>query len=498
MKIAPRTFRIGWDVHAWAGVVSALVLYVMFFAGALTLFQDEIAAWQEPDVVETRGALGPAFERVVREQGLEGKPRVALRLHAHGPLDVEWKDDAGEHALRVVAHADATTREPRSRIARFLFELHFLGVARSGIYVAGLFAIALGITLVTGLVIQWKDLLRQLVRIRPRAPLRVWTSDVHKVLGVFGIPFQLFFAWSGAVLCLAFVTVWPALAKTAFHGDVQAARAAYGDLPMPPRPTGERAALPDLDALVAQAEARIPGLRTEWIGVQHVGDARSSVRVYGEVDGVPFGRGQVLLAARDGAELGVSDPRASPPVGRFTRWFFGLHFARFGVPLRLLYALFALATCAVIATGNVVWIERRDPRRLHLGNRLLERATIGTCAGLPLALSALFAANRLLPAGLAHRASIELIVFWSAWAMAFGVAFASAARRVASVQTLVAGALFALAALADLVAGHRAADPHVRTVTIVLGVLAVIAIASARAIARRRAPLQSKAQPVVP
>lgn len=482
MKLAPRTFRIGWDVHAWAGIVASLVLYVMFFAGAITLFQDEIEAWQEPAAVEVRPPLGPTFERVVREQRLEGQPRVALHLREHGPIDAEWKDASGDRVLRL----EAAPREVRSRMARFFFELHFLGLARSGIYVAGLFAVALGITLVTGLVIQWKDLIRQLVRIRPREALRVWTSDVHKVLGVLGIPFQVFFAWSGAVLCLAFVTVWPALAKTAFHGDVQAARLAYGDLPTPPKPSGEKGALPDLDALVAKARARIPGLEPKWIGVQHVGDARSSVRIYGEVEGVTFGRGQVLLAAKDGAILGVSDPRSSPPVADFTRWFFGLHFARLAAPFRILYALFAFATCAVIATGNVVWLERRDPQRLHRGNRVLERASIGVFVGFPVAVAALFAANRWLPQAIAGRASLELTVFWSAWGLAFAAAFLSAARKNVAAQSLVAGALFVSAVLGDAIrAPHAFTDARVRAVPIGLALLAVLAIGCATAIARR-------------
>ncbi|MFY0579886.1 PepSY domain-containing protein [Cystobacter fuscus] len=48
MKLAPRTFRIQWDLHAWAGVIASLFLFVIFFCGVFSLFREDIEVWQEP------------------------------------------------------------------------------------------------------------------------------------------------------------------------------------------------------------------------------------------------------------------------------------------------------------------------------------------------------------------------------------------------------------------------------------------------------------------
>ena len=80
--------------------------------------------------------------------------------------------------------------------------------------------------------------------------------------------------------------------------------------------------------------------------------------------GLAFGTGSVVLSAADNALIGVT-PAAGGPFARFEAWFFGLHYARFGGSgVKLLYALLAFASCAVIVTGNLVWLERRDAQRV--------------------------------------------------------------------------------------------------------------------------------------
>ncbi len=51
MKLHRRTFQLFWDVHAWASVVGALLLYVMFFAAAFALFYPQLDDWAEPVAV---------------------------------------------------------------------------------------------------------------------------------------------------------------------------------------------------------------------------------------------------------------------------------------------------------------------------------------------------------------------------------------------------------------------------------------------------------------
>jgi len=475
LKLPPRTFQIYWDAHAWAGVAGSFLLYVMFFMGAFALFYQELNLWADPEGVQTSPParasnalpeLQPLLLQLDREQHLLGKDRVAFMPEPSG-LRAYWHAGDEHHEFR---YATTTRRlEPlRSELGSFLYEMHYLGPIPNGIYVAGVASMALFLALVSGLLIHLKDLVRQWFVFRPERVARTWSSDMHKVLGVFGLPYQLFYAWSGAVLCLSFILVEPVFVATAFAGNERAARAVRGDTGDAPEPTGvSTGVLPNLDALVAQARREVPNLSPNWVGIEHVGDTGSSVTVYGEVPGVSFGSAEVLFRAGDGAVLGVSGPHGSA-FTRFESWFYGLHYARFGgYGIRLLYALLALATCAVIFTGNLVWLERRDRRRSHAANRWLERATAGWCAGLPLATAAMFLSNRVLPAALPARATVEQAVFWIVWGSSLVAPFIwRSSRRVAGVELLLASTALAAAVGIELgTRGHSLSDPLQRGVS---------------------------------
>jgi uncharacterized iron-regulated membrane protein len=111
LQLSPRTFRIYWDVHAWAGVVAALLLHVMFFMGAFALFQRELDAWANPGrtgpaaaptaaavpaAAAAPRALGPLLAQLDREKPLLGKDRVAFLPDATG-LRAYWHAPSEHH-----------------------------------------------------------------------------------------------------------------------------------------------------------------------------------------------------------------------------------------------------------------------------------------------------------------------------------------------------------------------------------------------------------------
>ncbi len=131
------------------------------------------------------------------------------------------------------------------------------------------------------------------------------------------------------------------------------------------------------------------------------------------------------------------------------RWLYGLHFAQYGgVFVRAVLALLALGTCAVLLTGNWIWLARREASRDGLGNRLFARLTVGAGAGAFVAVAALFFVSRLFPLDWAPRKSAEELTFVAVLAAA--IAWALAARRGANLwwqQIGLAGLLLFLSPL---------------------------------------------------
>ena len=467
MKLSRHAFVRFWDVHAWIGVLGGLVLYVMFFAGGFALFRGELGDWQEGGAAGVAGGsaetVGVLVERALadRWQRLESVD-VALPIEGARFVEVRWKvrsgDERGEMNLDTATGALAPAT---SQLATILYWLHFLYHPKAvwGMYVAGLLGVAMLLAIVTGVLIHLKDLATQFHQFRPRKSVRVLWSDMHKVLGVMGLPFQLMYALTGALLCLVSVAM-AFFVGPVFGGDRSAATASlWGEPPSVEAaarsgPAGQRLGV---DALLARARVAVPGFRPEYIQLEKIGDPAATVSFWGERAGRLFRRGDIVLRAADGALLAETVSSYPTATAATTRWVSGLHYAWFGgAAAKALYALLAAATCLTILTGNWIWLARREARAEAAGHRLLSKLTIGVGGGVLVGTAALFWANRLAPTIV--RPAVEAWAFFGVWTICAVLFLGRAEARQGWVGLLVvAGGGFALVPLASVVRSGRTA-----------------------------------------
>lgn len=424
MKLSAHAFTRFWGVHAWAGVIGGLVLYAMFLTGSITLFHEQIAVWEEPLAQRTR--TGDLSLKATLESGLAaaGPTRDEVWLYppsaGHGTAKLSYRSADAETWRTAWIDVERGTLVPeRERLSSFLYAIHFLWHDATGdwlYYGAGGLAVALFLVLVTGVLIHLKDLVGQFHQFRTDKSRRVLWSDMHKVLGVMGLPFQLMYAYTGAFIVLG-PLVLQAFTSPVFGGDRQRAEAvAWGranDVPVKP---GARVDVLPLDDLVSRAKALVPTLQPEAIAVAHHGHEHGVARVHGMMAATPGVHGDVYLRQFDGKLLQLSSPSTESSTGATRRWLLGLHYAYFGgLAARFLFFALGLATCVTILTGNWIWLARRESRRERRspGNLLLAGLTVGVGAGTLVATAALFLTSRLLPFDVRDRGSVEEVVFLS-------------------------------------------------------------------------------------
>jgi len=457
VKLPPHAFRIYWDAHAWAGIALAIIVNAMFFTGIFALFRDEIFVWQDPraHLVEgCEGALDEVIASATDAAGFTVRAATVSYLDAGcAPLRVSLSgQDAGGAAREATLTMDRRAGPPlapRSVVGTFLFYFHFFYeprvLGRGGMIAAGLVGAWMLLVLVTGVLVHLKDLRRQLHQMRADRGRRVAWSDAHKVLGVMGLPFQTLMVLTGSIVCLAtpIAMLW---SQVVFGGDTSLTRAALFDRPAPATPTGE--AVPgwrSLDALLADAEAAVPGLRPRSIRLRELGDASAEATVAGRAPGL-FGDAEVTLSAVDGRVRSVRAPGRERTMRTALRWIYGFHFAWIGgVAARVLYALLGLLGCATILSGSWVWLERRDRERRRRGHRILGKVTVGLGLGIATAVGAMFAVNRIVPMSAPWHADAEVAAFVLGWLAALGVGLASDERRGATRVLALTAALFGLA-----------------------------------------------------
>ncbi|MEZ0310426.1 MAG: PepSY-associated TM helix domain-containing protein [Myxococcota bacterium] len=412
MKLSAPTFRVEWELHAWAGVALSLWAFIVFYCGVFALFRRELAIWQEPALYAASQAP-PSFEGVrmaLREAALlpEGAYLSMVPYPGTSFVASYVKPTGGATRMTWVDPRQGSIVPERTRLSHELYHLHHLQQLPGGEEASGVAAVFLIVALVTGLVIHLKDLPEQLVRLRLGLRPRFSMSDVHKVLGVFGLPFMTVVAWSGAVFVLGGTY---AKGARAVVRDLPPIEALMGDAKLDRAREHVAAATLDLDTLVRRAQAALGDEATPtYLQLFNDGDRAAWMRLY--FPGPAFGGERVVFLD---AVQGKVIEQATPPYAIIAHALHNFHFARYGGLIALLiHAMLALAGAIVIVTGNIVWVARRDPQRERPVHLYIEAATIGVCCGLVLASALYAAANRLeLP--------FERVVFYGAWLVATAV-----------------------------------------------------------------------------
>lgn len=449
-------------VHTWFGLVLGFVLMVVFFFGALSVFDREIDRWAIPDTRFEPQPL-PSYDNLLKQVFADLKPHpvdmaatagrvigdlpapetmpmvslYAYTTHRDPVLSIggefgipnQPKNPADDH-LHV--HGWATV-DPRSgemlpddqlKIgSNWFYPMHYSlqwHWKNMGIFVVGLAALVMLVALVTG-VIMHRKIFKEFFTFRPRKRTQRSALDLHNMSGVVALPFHFFFAFTGLLIFASFYyfPVSGTLLKP-LHDRHEVIEAAHTGLPHDE--AGVPAPMASVDAMVAEAKriwaARDMAGEVGLLTIEHLNDANGYVSIYrAGSDRVALVGEGIHFKASTGEVL-REDP-ASDPIGALNQFLTGLHLQHFEHwMLRWLYVAGGLLGCMCIATGFVFFVEKRKQehaRRGLQGCRLVDAMAVTTVTGMLLATVAMLVANRLLPEAMPGRGEWEKWAFWGVW-----------------------------------------------------------------------------------
>ena len=201
-------------LHTWSGIVFCWVLYFPFVTGTLGYFDSEIDRWMEPEVAPSAPAsLDESL--VVAQQRLEqvapdaerwfitpprGRDAPHLRVFAQQPATSD--DGPGP---RVNEELDLRTGLPVAEgretgggqtLYRMHYNLHYLP-GQAGFYFIAVVTMLMFVGLLTGIVAH-KKIFADFFTFRWARGQRSWL-DLHNLLAVATLPFQLMITYSGLI-----------------------------------------------------------------------------------------------------------------------------------------------------------------------------------------------------------------------------------------------------------------------------------------------------------
>lgn len=373
----------------------------------------------------------------------------------------------GEEAA-VVKQISATTGESYafaevSRLSLILYQLHFLlqlryvlpGHSLIGIAIAGIFAVFMLFGTVSGLLIHLKKLPKDWHTFRAKGgTLRTALTDAHTVLGLVGLPFAVMYSVTGGILAIMIMLNAP-IEQHFFGGDGDAYdTATYGVAVPAADSTGQPATMLMPDAVVAALPDGWEGVAPLSVAYSQWGDAGATVTLRGHIAETLTTSGRATLSAAAGTLLAHNPPITPTALGATFSVTEHLHYGDVGgALLDALFFVLALATSAVILTGNVLWIVVRrpkDPRATPRLHTILGRLTVGFGCGLVAAIPVLFLVALLMPEGVENLHVWEESLFFAAWGVLVGAAFfGRSAVQAARWQLRLAGVLSLLVPIAN-------------------------------------------------
>ena len=497
------------DIHGWVGIVSGLGLFIAFFAGALTMFEEPIRRWASPP---TALSAPVSLERTPEliDKVLQRHPEAARGYSVHlttgpeNPARLSWETGGrrgGEHGPRKTYYASLSPQgalqveeDTPSPVGEFIDVLHQqIGIMLDHelvMPIMGAVALLYAIALVSGTIVLLPSLVKDLFAMRMgRNAKRMWL-DLHNALGLFSLPFHIVMAVTSVVF--------------AFHDQFYDAQSAtFAPAPERPaviaRPAAELLSQPKATplapaAVVASLRKELPGFTPVSLAYGSSPDGKLSLRVSG---------GDPRYGQRGPAStLAILDPATGAVTGadylggKQDGWgttltsFFTLHFGSFGgTPVRWAYFLLGLSGAAIFYTGNLLWVESRRRRERKSGmvtqtrsTRILAALTVGVPLGSMAGIGITLAAAK--PLGLAASPGLHSLIYHVVFFAFVGWALVRGSARGA-VELLPGAALACLAIPAMTLATLSIHPPHVPLVDGLATVMAACLMWTWRATLKR-------------
>ena len=412
MKIRPDVLRTYQSVHTWTGITTSLLLFIAFFAGALTMFKPQIEQWATPTSLTATPVSEQKIDRLIGQAILEqDKAREGFNVDfVEDGAALSWFAHGGGRGLRLddrLAFASLDKNEqmivqqaPSNELGNLIDQLHRtagimgkVGHEDLGVLILGVAAALYFLALISGVIILLPTIVKHLFALRQHKGANRFWLDSHNLVGVVSLPFHLLIAWTAVVF--------------AFHDPMYGGLSlVYGDKPLfEPRDRGsityDLEQLPSMVEYQRQLQALAPDYRIDKFEFTQLNTPNPSLAAYLSADDrmQRGGYHDIIYLHPFTLEVGYSTVTSSeqdvfaPVVNSFFSLHFGNYAANYG---RWMYFIMGLLGAFLFYSGNLLWLEKRREKHgeQRKATKVMAALTVGVCAGSMLGIAVAMLASK--------------------------------------------------------------------------------------------------------
>ncbi|WP_133406143.1 PepSY-associated TM helix domain-containing protein [Parashewanella tropica] len=459
-----RTIKKLFSIHAWVGIITGILLFVIAFTGSLSVFgKPELKIWANPTYPSVEQMDMKKIEQLVNHYAqdipkpyleevtiflpsIRGFQNLTLFYEAHSGIEdsaseankkpeergylIELDPVTYELVTKKEGTADELFESREYGMANFIIGFHAdLHLGRPiGLLLTGVLGLTLLLSVVTGFIIHRKKLAQLFTFRREKNTTLTW-NDGHKILGIWGMLFHGIIGFTGAFLGLIIVVLVPAAAFVSFEGDQDKLLETFTATP---EVTVQHIAAPMKIAEVLETEKTTGGDREiASITIKEFGDkgALALVSVYGG-SSIAFQTSVYNAADATFVERYSNLSKVEGFSGPIIDLMFPLHYGNFGgILVKLIWTILGLSTTLLPLTGMMLWIRRgltsTNPEFTEKTYKRFNRFILGSCGGVVLASFALFPAQLLLDklTAIENVGAAMFYVFFPIWGLCTLFAF---------------------------------------------------------------------------
>jgi uncharacterized iron-regulated membrane protein len=433
------TLKNALNAHGWVGLIISVPLFIVFWAGAITFFLPEMTQWAQlpyyvidVDAKDNKQVLNynALIEKQIDKYDVLPDERIILRLPnekspylkmsfrvlsdplPHDDKLTSQKETSGDSkeikkefkSLLIDPYTGIILSEHNQfELADFLYRLHYTLKLPQGKYIVGVITLFFLVIIITGVVVQLKNLIKNFFLYRKKQNTRSKMNDMHNVIGVISLPYAAMYAITGVILNLLVLLQIPSVLLL-YNGDLIAVTEDAGSYTFRGDPSGKYAEMPDLAKYISELEQQNNAEVTRLI-IHNYADSNAVIQVNGLYK-TGFQRQLVrfyeLATNSYPSNMNIHEDNTFS-VG--LRMLYSMHFADYaGTDMRLLYFVLAIAFCGMIIAGNVLWIIKRQGKNKHPKILAFTRGiTLGGCLGVVTATAFAILLERILPEALNER-----------------------------------------------------------------------------------------------